>query len=227
MCLFTNPTEYCNHPECIIYYASQINPSGSINYLIANILTLVEQQSFTLNSLIENHKLLNNNIEHLSQYISKANTELTLKYQDKYSIEGIFNWISNKRTFPMNISLISIFPDVIYKERGFGIEAVIFDQNNSPVQMPNGVSFIVSLFTEEDPPALLKTNISGKKILRGTVEIVTENKGNIIFQNIVINEVSSHYPNDKFCLVISCQTSGQIKPLVFNNISVRARKHKN
>ena len=126
----------------------------------------------------------------------------------------------------MKISLISAFPDALYKERGFEIEIVILDQNNSQVQMPNGVIFIVSLFTVEDPPMLIKTNISGKKILRGTIELETKNKGRILFNNVVINEVSSHYPNEKFCLVISCQTSGQIKPLVFNNLSVKARKYK-
>ena len=126
----------------------------------------------------------------------------------------------------MAITLASQLPEVIFKEKGFDIIANVQYTNGEIAILPSTYPFEIALFTMENPPKLLKTNISGKKILRGSSETVPDAKGNIHFQNIVINEVTSHYPNDSFCLVILCSSLSYIKPLATSGISVRARKHK-
>lgn len=52
------------------------------------------------------------------------------------------------------------------------------------------------------PPLLVTNNIAGKKVLRGTIEVEMCEDGLIEFPNVVINEVSSHYANDGFYLVV-------------------------
>ena len=114
---------------------------------------------------------------------------------------------------------------MIYKERGFPLEVEATDGSGQRVEKLGNLSFNISLFTMENPPKVLKNNISGKKILRGSTEATFDN-GLVVFNNIVINEASSHYPNNKFCLVIMCSNSQDIKPLILSGITVRARKHK-
>jgi hypothetical protein len=120
---------------------------------------------------------------------------------------------------------VSEFPSVIFKERGFPLHINIVDTSGCKVEILANLSLSVSLFTMENPPKALKNNISGKKIIRGTIEAVVEN-GEALFTNVVINEVTSHYPNNKFCFVVMCNNSQEVKPLVISGITVRARKHK-
>jgi hypothetical protein len=186
----------------------------------------MQQQAFALNDLIQKNSLLNQNLDRLSQTLSNPSKPCPSQNEEKFCLESLFRWISSDRVFPMSLNLITDFPDVIFKEKGFKLNVNVLDSAGL-FPVPCGTSFMVALFTVENPPKLLKYNISGKKILRGTTEAVADSNGEICFQNIVINEVTSHYPSDKFCFVILCPGSQQIKPLVISGISVRARKHRN
>lgn len=225
MCLFTNPSELCNHSECVRYYFSQSSNSANNSSIIANINALVQQQSIALNDLVRKNNTLNQKLDSLTQTINgKTQTPQTTP-EEQFSLEGIFRWISSGRAFSLFVTLIGGFPEVIYKEKGFHLQANISDSNGSTVILPSTFTFIIALFTMENPPKLLKSNISGKKILRGTSEAIPEANGIIHFRNVVINEVTSHYPNDSFCFVILCPSLSHVKPLATSGISVRARKH--
>ena len=227
MCLFTNSSEICNHPECIRFYVSTRVPVLNSSSLIASLTSIMQQQTFALNDLVQKNSLLSQNLDRISQNLANNSKSASNVAEDKFSIEGIFRWISSDRVFPLFINLINDFPEVIYKEKGFRLDVNIVDSTGAQVPIQNGLGFMVALFTVENPPKLLKLNISGKKILRGITEVVANIKGEACFQNIVVNEVTSHYPSDKFYFVILCPNSPQIKPLVIRGVSVRARKHKN
>jgi hypothetical protein len=85
--------------------------------------------------------------------------------------------------------------------------------------------FKIKLYTNDNPPKLLKLNIASKKILRGTLEGLMDQSGYVVFTNIVINEVSSHYVKESFIMVIGCEMP-DVKPLVVENLYVRARNSK-
>lgn len=224
MCLYGNSSEFCDHPECSRYYffQSEFNSTS----LIAGLSTLVQQQSIVLSELVNKHTSLSQKLDNLSTAMTMA-TEASLQVPDEqFSIEDIFNWISSGIAFNLFIKLVGELPATIYKEKGFNLVANVVSENGTCVPIPSSNSFIVALFTVENPPKLLKTNISGKKILRGTSETISDSNGNIQFRNLVINEVTSHYPNDCFCLVIMCPNLSYIKPLATNGISIRARKHR-
>lgn len=225
MCLFTNPSELCNHPECVRYYFSQYSTSTNNGSLIANINALIQQHSIALNDLTHKNNTLNQKLDTLTQELSKKTKIPQPNIEEPFTLEGIFRWISSGKTFSLYITLLNSFPDIIYKEKGFYIQANVIDSNGSTVILPSTFTFVIALFTMENPPKLLKNNISGKKILRGTSEAVPEVDGIIHFRNVVVNEVTSHYPNDSFCLVILCPSLSHVKPLATSGISVRARKH--
>lgn len=78
----------------------------------------------------------------------------------------------------------------------------------------------------DEPPIHLAKNLTGKSIVRGTTEVEMDENGEINFANVVINEVSSHYTNNAFNLVIANVTSDKIMPLIIPSLFVKARKSK-
>lgn len=223
MCLFSNPSEICNHPECLRYSFATSGAHGSNTNLIGNLNLLIQQQSMALAELINKNSLLNNKLD-LLQSSLKGGQKLV--HQDlNQNNEDIFRFATDNRTFNLFTQLKSEFPQVIYKERGFPLEVEVVDETGRRLEKLGNLNFNISLFTMENPPKVLKNNISGKKILRGSIEATCE-EGLAVFNNIVINEVTSHYPNNKFCFVIMCSSCQDIKPLILSGITVRARKHK-
>ena len=225
MCLLTNDSELCNHVECLRYYSAQ-RFSMENNSMIISISNIIQQQSLVLTDLAAKNNILNQKLEILNQKINKATHIQSISTEEQFNLEGIFSYLASGKEFSMFINLLNEIPTVIFKEKGFDIIVNVLDTNARETIIPVANPFNIALFTKENPPKLLKTNISGRKILRGTNESVTEYDGKIRFHNIVINEVTSHYPNDSFCLVILCPSLAHIKPLIINGISVRARKHK-
>ena len=206
------------------YFSQAANaPNSSI---IAGINALIQHQSIALGDLMNRNSILNQRLDSLSLMINQNPLNQVNIAEEQFNIEGIFRWISSGRNFNMILTLVSEFPQIIYKEKGFHMHLQVRYANGEIAILPSTYSFEIALFTMENPPKLLKTNISGRKFSRGTYETVPDANGNIHFQNIVINEVSSHYPNDSFCLVILCPSLSYIKPLATSGISVRARKHK-
>ena len=226
MCLFSNPSDLCDHQECIRYYLTHSQMQYSNSSLIAGINTLIQQQSIALSNLVNKNNLLNQNLDSLTQALGKTAQIQSRTKDEHFNIEDIFRWISSGVVFNMFITLTVELPEIIYKEKGFNITANVLDSSGTKVNISGTHSFLIALFTVENPPKLLKTNISGKKILRGTTETIADQNSTIQFHNLVINEVTSHYPNDSFCLVILCPSLSYIKPLATSGISIRARKHR-
>ena len=122
--------------------------------------------------------------------------------------------------YDLKIIIIGETPNMVLKEKGFCIQAEV--RNKEEKIVFSDKLFKIRLFTNENDAKPLKLNIASKKILRGTLEARMPEDSTITFNNIVINEVSSHYINESFTLVVSCDDN-DIKPLVIENLYVRAR----
>jgi hypothetical protein len=125
-----------------------------------------------------------------------------------------------KDNYDLKVIIIGEAPNMVLKEKGFCIQAEV--RNSQDLKVFVDKLFKIRLFTNENEPKPLKLNIASKKILRGTLETRMNQDCGIIFENVVINEVSSHYINESFTLVVSCEDS-EVKPLVVENLYVRAR----
>mmetsp|Transcript_8643 Transcript_8643/g.8620 ORF Transcript_8643/g.8620 Transcript_8643/m.8620 type:complete len:86 (+) Transcript_8643:493-750(+) len=68
----------------------------------------------------------------------------------------------------------------------------------------------------------METTTNGDKIMRGTVDI--ESDGILNYKKIVIKEVTSHYRHGSFFLVVAPKEAPYIKPLIIENLVVKARK---
>ncbi|OMJ77140.1 hypothetical protein SteCoe_23322 [Stentor coeruleus] len=220
----------CSHPECTglnLHYI-QLHPSCNSSF-IQNICQMLYTQNQQLLKIAENNKSLSENIEVLVDKAKKVfknqeePSEINLPLSDNGSLQKIFT----EEDYQYTISLIEDLPSIILKEKGFQITIGLFDTSLKRLQIPFHFKFQIELYTMENPPKLLEHNIHGKKILRGTLISFTVDNWKVVFNNIVINEVSSHYPNDSLKIVVQHVGSHLIRPLVINNVSVRARKNVN
>ena len=117
---------------------------------------------------------------------------------------------------------ISDIPNPAYKERAFSLFLQIVDINGNKVNLSENTNFTIELYNSESPPKCMKINTAGDKIIRGTLDI--DSNSVLFFRKIVIKEVSSHFRNGSFFLVVLPKKNKNIKPFVIKNFVVKARK---
>jgi hypothetical protein len=127
-------------------------------------------------------------------------------------------------TFNYELMLSKDLQMPVYKERAFSLDANIVDRNLRFAPLADPCDFKIMLFTTEVPPKVMKINTSGDKIMRGTTEIsLARNTYKVNFSKIVIKEVTSHFRNGCFFLVV-LPSNPEIKPLIIENLVIKARK---
>ena len=223
MCLYGENIR-CLHSECLRGRFPFPNIISYDSNLIHKLYDLVNIQNHNLQNIAEQNKLLLSSIDNLSSGVSKVYQQGDPISPLDYPMNTTLSEILKDDTNTYSIVLLESFPSNILKEKGFKISIGLIDANNKKVQIPHDFKFKVELYTTDTPSKLLEFNIHGKKILRGTVTAFTDDNWSVNFNNIVINEVSSHYRNDCLKMVIQIIGSHIVKPLVINNFSVRARK---
>ena len=226
MCIYS-PSISCQHPECL-YQNLHYNPSTfqSTNDIINSMYQILYSQNSQLRGIAEINHELSEKLEILIEKSAKVkNQSKDPVFEPKKKDNSHISRISLTEDYQYSIILAEEFPSILLKEKGFQIIIELNDKNFKRLQIPNHFKFQIELYTMETPSKLLEHNIHGKKILRGTVYAFTLDNWTVEFKNIVINEVSSHYPNDSLRIIIFHIGSDLIKPLIINNISVRARKN--
>jgi hypothetical protein len=211
MCLRDGSLPVCNHPECLVFLGS-FSSTGQFqtNKMLETLTSLLIGRQSILSSLYDSTRLLLDRTESLRSVKSKENNEKPLIDHPFLSIKSL-----ELRLVPTQMPA-----SMVYKEKGFDLTFQVFDSCQTAVEIKE--IFKVKLFTSENPPKLLKLNISSKRIMRGTLESFMNDKRMVQFENIVINEVSSHYINETFTLVVCCENSS-VQPFVLENLNVRAR----
>ncbi|OMJ88409.1 hypothetical protein SteCoe_9628 [Stentor coeruleus] len=213
MCLLGQAKKPCSHPDCIEYY------SKTLPQVVPSIHTITES---LISSILLRQPLLNSIFHTTQALISKAEdiqTVLSSIPQTTVSPHPFYD----KNSYKNRIVLTSSELTEIYKEKGFSLTIQVVDEDNNKVIIQD--MFKIKLYTNDNPPKLLKLNIASKKILRGTLEGLMDQNGYVVFANIVINEVSSHYVKESFIMAIECDMP-DVKPLIIENLYVRARNSK-
>lgn len=199
-------------------------PSLPSNY----VMQILQQQSAIIRMLTEQNDLTNKKLGCLLkklERVGQSETNLTvvdLPDESTSSKTLLSTLCGNAVDFHYVIKMTSEIPSPVFKERAFGLEAQIVDMKGNSVTLAKSVHFKILLFTSENPPKLLSINTSGDKIMRGSVE--TDTKSKLSYNKIVIKEVTSHFRNGCFFLVVSPLDTPEIKPLIIDNLVVKARK---
>lgn len=210
-CLTCPDQRNCNHPECMMYQLRNFFPqAGMTNERLLE--SLVMQFNVRMSLLQDASNSINNLMQKISD-LESSKTELSEKTVNTAPFYQQENYL-------YKLLICGETPSTVLKEKGFSLFVELFDSENKKIRSEN--LFKVKLFSNEQNPKPLKLNITSKKIIRGTLEAFMNDAGMICFNNIVINEVSSHYINESFILTVTCENP-DIKPLVIENLFVRAR----
>jgi len=186
---------------------------------------LIALQNRMLREIHRHNQLIRSAVESLAKQIEGMAKHIT--QEDGVEQGRIMSLLIGSQVDPVcdyRVLASDSLPDSIYKERGFSLSCILVDRDSKVTRLPGAAIFVMNLYTADTVPKKLQQNISGKRILRGTTEAELDSSGYIVFPNVVINEVSSHYQNDCFSIVISHVGPYDILPLVFRRVTVRARK---
>ncbi|CAG9316958.1 unnamed protein product [Blepharisma stoltei] len=225
MCLISLKPAVCDHQYCLSFYATV----GGMPYGCSEdqYLSIINYQNDVLSDIVAyNSKCLErvgsffNEVKSLGRFLSNTRHK-DLVMETSITSEQIF---SKENNYKYELKLVEKFPEVLYKERGFSLKAYVQDRSGKPVYLHKYPRFRVFLYSMDRKPKLMDLNVAGKKVLRGTMESEMKEDSTIYFKNLVINEVSSHYTNDAFRIVVANLNSSSVKPLILNGIPVRARR---
>jgi len=149
---------------------------------------------------------------------------LLFNEQKEEQLLRLFRKAFTDHSYDLSIETCSSFPNPVYKEKGFSLEFTLKDRSKNEFYLPGTANYRIFLLTSEKNPEVVCSNISGNKVLRGTVISKQEKLGIIRFPNIVVNEVSSHYPSEGFYFVVANLEDEDIKPFIKSNFKVKARR---
>lgn len=206
---------------------SGLVPPSSDSALLYHLFSMVNQQNEVIRTLAEQTVSALKKVELLSKGLdpsfSLSEPMASVPVEEIATSDHILTILCGPRnSHSYSLRLVSQLPSPAYKERAFSLMFEIVDRNENKVTLPIPVNFKLMIFTTENPPKVLKVNTSGDKIIRGTVEV--ETNGVVLFKKVVIKEVTSHFRNGCFFIVVMPKNSQEIRPFIIENFIVKARK---
>jgi hypothetical protein len=198
--------------------------------LLLHLLRMAQQQAEAIKMAVENSSCLLSKLNTIDEILNRnyssdisKTQEVVVPSDESTTPQKLLEIISSGiPCYSYQLELVSELPSPAYKERAFSLSARVVDMQGNPTALQQPTFFKIFLFTTESPPKMLKINTSGDKIMRGTIE--TESSNLVHFHKIVIKEVTSHFRNGWFYLVVVPKQDSRVKPLIINNFVIKARK---
>lgn len=225
LCKVTDGSCTCEKPECPGLVRPVPVPSTSPQEagLIISLFRMINQQNEMIKKISEDTRLTSQKIIKISQYLNLATPQIQNPSEESSTSVTIMETLcGSEKNFEFTLQLASELPEPAYKERAFSLLVNILNKNGEKVTLPSTAALTIMIFTTETPPKVLKINTSGDKIMRGTID--SEGTSSILFRKIVIKEVSSHFRNGCFFLVVAPKNNSSIQPLIIPNFVIKARK---
>ena len=208
MCLLTLSGHPCDHaacecaPELPALTPTPVIPSGLLSTALGEMNQLLCQ-------VMQQNSALQNYMQVLNRHMERSEVKGHAR-MDVPKVKGY-------------LDLAVPAPVQVFKEKGFSLTLRVMSAPGLACTVP-GLHFRIQLYTEDQPPSKVTLNISGKKVLRGSIDAYSDSEGLVSFPNIVINEVSSHYLNNCFSLVVSQSGEQCVQAFTLNGLVVKARK---
>lgn len=198
-------------------------PESESVFLIV-MMRLISQQNQLISSIIKTMKEILIKISEPHEQEDKGKVIYMQPAIEKpISEKGFTDYLFHPETpFTYSLELKDEPPSLVYKQRAFSLSLTVVDSLKKPVILEKPQIFKLSLYSAENSPKLLKNCISGDKIISGTTKIQASSQ--VVFEKILINEVTSHLVTGAVFLVISAEPESTIKPYIIKNFIVKARK---
>lgn len=199
------------------------------------VYALLQKQTEMLTQLSQQNSYLMAALAMFSEKLDKIITNsaegqtagtTALRIDDSISVNDLQKALcGGNQSFHSHLVLKSSLPTPAFKDRAFSLSTCI--EPLEPERAQEGPSQSLTaqlfLFTSESPPKMLRTTTLGEKIIKGDTEVENENT-TFTFRKVVIKEVTSHFPNGCFFLVVAIVNSVTVKPLIVEKFVVKARK---
>ena len=209
MCLFDPTSLSCAHSLCIQVAMQHTVSLGAILTVQGSLLEELVSQSQVILGLLERLK--------------KATESMTAR---RWKVEP---WRRNGgRDERYALVLDSLPKTPVLRDYSFSVGGFSATLDGHPTSSLSGVFLRLCLYTADLHPRLLTHNITGtahtgKQILKDSTHAIIGPDGHFIFPKVVINEVSSHYLEGEFTLVVTAD-SPQVKPAICRHFVVKVRK---
>jgi hypothetical protein len=191
--------------------------------VLFTLFRIITQQNEMIRKIAEQTSLSIEKITRIEQSLETSQSITTYNSEDSTTSSKLMSILCGANPLHTHgLSLLSDVPNPAYKERAFSLLLQIVDENGNKAVLTESVKFSLMLFSTESPPKVMKVNTTGDQIMRGTIEV--EANSAVFFRKIVLKEVSSHFRNGHFFLVVSPKGNKYIKPLIVENFVVKARK---
>lgn len=191
------------------------------------LLTQLSQQtSYFLAALSMFSQKLDRIIAASSSDSQPAPAAAPLRIDDSITVQDLMKALcGGNQRFDFQLVMKSQLPTPAFKDRAFAVTVAI-EMSTAGVcadPPPHTLEAKLFLFTCENPPKLLRTTTLGEKIIKGDTEV--QNEGcEFVFRKVVIKEVTSHFPNGCFFLVVAVVNRPDVKPIIVEKFVVKARK---
>ena len=208
MCLFASTTVLCSHHLCQQAIWGVVGEN--------ELAALLAVHSSVLGEVLRQGQVIATLIERVGKVAGKQYFEADSQ-AEKQTKDYLFELVLDSTPKPP-----------VMRESSFSLSGFVATSDGLLSSRLSGVSLSLSLYTVDSPPRLLVSNIvgklhTGKSILRGSVQATIDADGRFSFPKVVINEVSSHYLEDEFTLVVSAE-GAQAKPVACRHLNVKVRK---
>ncbi|OMJ78683.1 hypothetical protein SteCoe_21448 [Stentor coeruleus] len=191
--------------------------------VLFTLFRIITQQNEMIRKIAEQTSLSIEKITRIEQSLEASQSITTYNNEDSTTSSKLMNILCGANPIHTHrLSLLSDVPNPAYKERAFSLLLQIVDENGNKVVLTENIKFSLMLFSTESPSKVMKVNTAGDQIMRGTIEV--EANSTVFFRKIVLKEVSSHFRNGHFFLVVAPKGCSYIKPLIVENFVVKARK---
>lgn len=217
MCILSQATDPCGHFECFLALAGYA--AQGTDKLARRVTAVIDSQNAVLLELLQHSQEMQVLMDSL-----ETDTQALRTHKQDVPAPLDLSHMTSSSSWTSELLLVSELPSPIFKEKGFSLTLRM-----SSFAFTEKCLFTLGLYSQEDPPKPVTKNIVGegyvgKKALRGTLQAKPDSMGLVVFPNVVVNEVSSHYVNDGFFLVVADPLRPEIRPLLLKEVTVRARK---
>jgi hypothetical protein len=129
--------------------------------------------------------------------------------------------ICGTTTYANALLLVDANLPTVFKHKPVTLRFAITDMEGVPVLLPTATTFNLELWLSANPTMRLEKSHKGQPLLSGCTQV--SSYGEMEFRKFYISEVSSHYTNNNFILVIR-PLDLTVRPFILRDFVVKARK---
>jgi hypothetical protein len=180
---------------------------------LGNLATIEQTNRRIVEKFVNMTKLLADSEKRLKRSRLQASAEESSRFVERE--------ICGTTPYAYTLRLVDTSLPTVFKHKPVTLRFVVSDLEGVPVELPTATMFNLELWLSANPTMQLEKSHKGHTLLSGCTQV--SSNGEMEFRKFYISEVSSHYTNNNFILVIR-PLDLTIRPFILRDFVVKARK---